>query len=120
MNIGARDAKLNFPGKLINEALVSLGDERKQRKTSAFVGVSFHNTSSAWKAQLWVPETKRKRHIGSYASEVEAAWAHDVAAVKQDLGVPNKKLNFPIQARASLLGQAPQWLLDGKAEPEQP
>ncbi|KAG1672839.1 hypothetical protein FOA52_004643 [Chlamydomonas sp. UWO 241] len=73
--------------------------ERKQRKTSHFIGVSLHTASSAWRCQLWDPVAKRKRQIGSYASEVEAAWAHDVAALKQNPGVPDNKLNLPIQCR---------------------
>ncbi|KAG1656049.1 hypothetical protein FOA52_004467 [Chlamydomonas sp. UWO 241] len=67
------DAKLNVPGKLLRKAPVSLGDERKQRKTSRFIGVSFNKSSSTCKVQIWDPVTKRKWHIGSYASEVEAA-----------------------------------------------
>jgi hypothetical protein len=101
------------------EPPVSLGGDRKAAKSWRFIGVSFHKTSSAWRAQLWNPETNQgKRHIGSCASEVEAAWKHDVEALKQDPGVPDKKLNFPIQARASPSGQAPQWLLDGNPVPE--
>ncbi|KAG1656046.1 hypothetical protein FOA52_004464 [Chlamydomonas sp. UWO 241] len=79
------DATLNFPGELINAAPVSLGDECKQRKTSSFIGVSFHKTSSAWRVQLWDPVTKSKQWMGRYVSRggrsegvrlrgCEAAW----------------------------------------------
>ncbi|KAG1660109.1 hypothetical protein FOA52_015089 [Chlamydomonas sp. UWO 241] len=111
-------SECNFPDEVINEAPVSRGAERKERKTSRFIGVCRH--SFGWRAQLWDPTTKRKLTVRTCASEVEAAWAHDVAAVKQDPDVNDKKLNFPAQARASPSGEAPQWLLEGKPDPEQP
>jgi hypothetical protein len=46
--------------------------------------------------RLWEPQTKRPRHIGSYASEEDAARAYDRAAVQAH--GPDAKRNFPGEA----------------------
>jgi hypothetical protein len=82
------DATRNFPGELISEPPVSLGDERGERKTSkSYTGVSWHKASLAWRACL------NGHHIGLYASDEDAARAYDYAAV--ELGGPDAKRNFP-------------------------
>ncbi|KAG1671908.1 hypothetical protein FOA52_003475 [Chlamydomonas sp. UWO 241] len=86
--------KRNFPGELISEPPVSLGDERRERKSSRFNGVSWHKAREAWQADLWVPDTKRMQYIGLYDSEEDAAMAHDWAAVKLH-GPDYTKRNFP-------------------------
>ncbi|KAG1675878.1 hypothetical protein FOA52_001535 [Chlamydomonas sp. UWO 241] len=83
----------NFPGEVISEPPVSLGDERKKNKTSLYVGVSFDKIRSAWTAFMWDPQTKHQQYIGSYFSEEDAARAHDWAAVK--LRGTGAKRNFP-------------------------
>jgi AP2-like factor (euAP2 lineage) len=60
-------AERNFPGEAISELPVSLGEERKQRQSSQFIGVSGHKANSSWDAQLKNPQTKRNQYIGSYA-----------------------------------------------------
>ncbi|KAG1672574.1 hypothetical protein FOA52_010675 [Chlamydomonas sp. UWO 241] len=84
-------AKRNVPGETMSEP-----PERMQRGSSRFHGVSWLKTSSAWKVQLKDPQTKRVRHIGSFASEEDAARAYDCAAV-QACG-PGAKRNFPGEA----------------------
>jgi hypothetical protein len=64
-----------------------------RRESSSYKGVSWDKGSSAWRAQLWNPETKRQQHIGTYDSEEDAARAYDCAAVKL-LGLDTKR-NFP-------------------------
>ncbi|KAG1664311.1 hypothetical protein FOA52_005709 [Chlamydomonas sp. UWO 241] len=61
-------AKRNFPGEANSELPVSLGEERKQRCCSRFIGVSWHKASSSWSVKLREPHTKRQQHIGCYAS----------------------------------------------------
>jgi hypothetical protein len=61
---------------------VSLGDERRERKTSCFTGVSWNTNRSVWHAYLRNPQTKRRQYIGSYDSETSAAMAYDCAAVE--------------------------------------
>jgi hypothetical protein len=89
---GPDSKKINFPGELISEPPVSLGDQRKERETSRFFGVS--SKGKAWQAQLWNRETKGLQHIGTFASEEDAARAYDCAAVEL-YGPDFKKLNFP-------------------------
>jgi hypothetical protein len=87
------DCKRNFPGEVIEEAPVSLGTQRKDRKTSRFYGVNWDKTLTGWKVHLYDPKTKRQRHVGCYQSEEDAAKAYDHAAVVL-LG-PECKRNFP-------------------------
>ncbi|KAG1659101.1 hypothetical protein FOA52_013747 [Chlamydomonas sp. UWO 241] len=84
----------NFPGELISERPVSLGDEWRERKTSDYIGVSWHKDASAWHARLWDPHTKRTQHIGYYDSEEDAARAYDCALVELR-GPGFTKRNFP-------------------------
>jgi hypothetical protein len=86
-------AQRNFPGEDISELPATVGEERKQRISSHYVGVSWCKASSSWIVRLWDPQTKRQRHIGRYASEEDAARAYDCAAV-QARG-PGVERNFP-------------------------
>jgi hypothetical protein len=87
-------AKLNFPSQTISELPVSLGEERKQRSSSRrYIGVSWHKGNSSFQVMMTDPQTKRQRFIGCFASEEDAAWAYDRAAV--EAGKPDAKLNFP-------------------------
>jgi hypothetical protein len=85
--------KRNFPDEVVTEP-VSLGDERRERKTSRYNGVSWKTAASAWVVHLHNPQTKRKKHIGSYDSETSAAMAYDCAAVQLH-GPDWPKRNFP-------------------------
>ncbi|KAG1680104.1 hypothetical protein FOA52_000217 [Chlamydomonas sp. UWO 241] len=78
---GPEYTKRNFPGELISQRPVSLGDERRESKTSSFHGVCWHKGASSWRAQLWASQTKH-RHIGFYTCEEDAARAYDHALVE--------------------------------------
>jgi hypothetical protein len=91
--------KRNFPGEDIRELPATVGDERKQRSSSRYVGVSWHKARSSWQVQLRDPQTS-SRHIGYYASEEDAARAFDFAAV-QARG-PGAERNFPGEAISDL------------------
>jgi AP2-like factor (ANT lineage) len=84
-------AKRNLPGEDTSEPPVSLGEERRERKTSLFVGVRWNKAN--WSATLYDPQTKRGQYIGSYASEEDAARAYDRAAVQAH--GPGAERNFP-------------------------
>jgi hypothetical protein len=86
-------AERSFPGEAISEAPVSKGDELQQRKSSKYLGVSWDKAKSSFRVDLWDPQTKRSRFIGTYASEEDAARAYDCAVV-QARG-PGAELNFP-------------------------
>jgi hypothetical protein len=86
-------AKRNFPGEVISELPVSLGERRKQLTSSRYIGVSWNRVGPSWRAQLWEPQTKLKRHIGCYTSEDDAARAYDFAAVTAH--GPGATRNFP-------------------------
>jgi hypothetical protein len=90
------DAKRNFPGEAISELPVSLGEERKQRSSSRYIGVCWYKARSVWCAYMKDPETKRRLHIGTYVSEEDAARAFDCAAVKAH--GPGARRNFPGEA----------------------
>ncbi|KAG1659934.1 hypothetical protein FOA52_015372 [Chlamydomonas sp. UWO 241] len=88
--------KLNFPGEIIREPPETLGEGRKkQQTTSRYLGVRWHKGNSVWFVELHDRRTKhqRRRHIGSFASEEDAARAYDHAAVRA-YG-PGAKRNFP-------------------------
>ncbi|KAG1661752.1 hypothetical protein FOA52_004811 [Chlamydomonas sp. UWO 241] len=89
-------AARNFPGEVITEMPVRVGEERreerKQGTSSRHNGVAWHRASSSWRVRLWDPHAKRDRFIGYYASKEAAARAYDCAAV-QALG-PGTKRNF--------------------------
>ncbi|KAG1654191.1 hypothetical protein FOA52_004566 [Chlamydomonas sp. UWO 241] len=110
----------NFPDEVNSEPPASLKDEQSARRTSQFIGVSLNAKTRKWVTKLHVSNSKRVRRLGNLVSEVEAAWKHVVEALKQNPSVPNERLNFPAQVRASPSGPPPQWLLDGKPEPKQP
>jgi hypothetical protein len=87
-------AERNFPDEAINELPVTpMGDERKQRSSSRYVGVCWDKAKSSWRVQLYDTRTKRQRRIGYFASEDDAARAYDCAAVQA--GGPGAKRNFP-------------------------
>jgi hypothetical protein len=73
---------------------------KRQHSTSRYIGVSWCKAKSSWRAQLTDPQTKRRRQIGSFASEEDAARAYDCAAV-QALG-PGAARNFPGEAISEL------------------
>ncbi|KAG1673875.1 hypothetical protein FOA52_012900 [Chlamydomonas sp. UWO 241] len=75
-------AERNFPGEAANGLPVPVGTEQKQRGSSRFIGVCWHKASSSWQVKLRDPQTKRQQHIGTYASEEDAAHAYDRAAVQ--------------------------------------
>ncbi|KAG1655285.1 hypothetical protein FOA52_007981 [Chlamydomonas sp. UWO 241] len=95
---GGNDGKRNFPDEVISQTPASLGDAM----TSDFYGVSWYMATSAWKAQLYIPRSKRLgdmqgksiKCIGSSDSEVDAAMAYDCAAVELN-GSDWPKRNFP-------------------------
>jgi hypothetical protein len=86
-------SKRNFPGEAISEPPVSLGEQRKQRSSSRFIGVMWHKASSSFRVELYDSQTKSKRHIGCYTSEEDAARAYDHAVVEAH--GPDAKRNFP-------------------------
>jgi hypothetical protein len=86
-------AKRNFPGEATSEPPETVGEERKQRSSSRYLGVSWVTARSSFQVGLWDPQTKREQHIGRYASEEDAARAYDCAAVQAH--GPSAKRNFP-------------------------
>ncbi|KAG1664307.1 hypothetical protein FOA52_005705 [Chlamydomonas sp. UWO 241] len=94
-------AKRNFPGEAISELPETVGEKKKKKRSSSrFIGVSWHKSRSAWRVGLTDPNTKRLRHIGSFASKEEAARAYDCAAVQ--VHGPGAKRNFPGEAISEL------------------
>jgi hypothetical protein len=89
-------AKRNFPDEAISELPVSLGEERKQRTSSRYMGVSWYKAQSSWAVSLTDPQTKRRRSVGYFASEEDAARAYDCAAVRES-GTDARR-NFPGEA----------------------
>jgi hypothetical protein len=70
----------------------NMHNRRKRKNTSSkYIGVSFHKTYKAWVSQI-VHEGKR-RWIGKFESEIEAARAFDEAAEKYHGEFA--RLNFP-------------------------
>ncbi|KAG1656381.1 hypothetical protein FOA52_011006 [Chlamydomonas sp. UWO 241] len=67
--------------------------EGRQRSSSRFIGVTWNKSGSSWGVQLWDPLAKRNWHIGSYATEEDAAKAYDCAAVQ--VNGPGARRNFP-------------------------
>ncbi|KAG1659226.1 hypothetical protein FOA52_008995 [Chlamydomonas sp. UWO 241] len=114
LNMQGHDAKRNFPHELVTAPPVSTGERRRERKTSKYLGVSYHKGASAWRADLWDPQLQRRERIGSFASEEEAARAYDYTAFQ--ICGPNAKRNFaePITEPPLSLG-VKQRAREGKA-----
>ncbi|KAG1669321.1 hypothetical protein FOA52_014883 [Chlamydomonas sp. UWO 241] len=89
-----RDTKRNFAGELSSEPPVTVGEHRKERKSSRYNGVSINTAQGVWEVHVWNPQTKRSRSIGCYTTEEEAARAYDCEAVKL-FGPDYSKRNFP-------------------------
>jgi hypothetical protein len=94
-------AECNFPGEANSELPETVGEKRKQRSSSHYIGVTWHMADSSWRVRLTEPQTKRKRQIGSFASEQDAARAYDCAAVQAH--GPGTKRNSRIGSLASCL-----------------
>ena len=58
----------------------------KHSKSSKYKGVSWHKAKHNWRSQI------KKRYLGSFKTDIEAAWAYDKAA-KEEYG-QFAKLNF--------------------------
>jgi hypothetical protein len=86
---------------------VSKGEERKQNKSSRYIGVCWDKSRSNWRVDL--KRNKRNRCIGHFASE-DAAVAYDCAAV-QARG-PGAKRNFPDGA----IGELPETVGEQKKQ----
>jgi hypothetical protein len=95
-------AKRNFPGEAISEAPETVGEKRKQRSSSCYIGITWHKGHSAWHVRLADPQTKRSWTVGYYTSEEDAARAYDCAAVQAH--GPGAKRNFPGEA----ISEAPE------------
>jgi hypothetical protein len=92
-------AERNFPSEAISEPPVGLGERRRQRRSSRYIGVFWYKASSSFtrrRVNLTDPQTKRCRHIGYYASEEDAARAYDCAAVQAH--GPGAERNFAGEA----------------------
>jgi hypothetical protein len=82
----------------ISDTPAAVGEERKLKKSSRYVGVSWHKATSLCgrtrgRVRLWDPQTKSERQIGRYACEEDAARAYDDAAVQAH--GPGARRNFP-------------------------
>jgi hypothetical protein len=95
-------ARRNFPDETISEPPVTVGEQKKQRSSSRYVGVSWYKArSSHVKARSAVgPADQAEQHIGRFASEENAARAYDCAAVQAH--GPGAKRNFPAEAISEL------------------
>jgi hypothetical protein len=91
--------KRNFPGETVSEP-AAVGEKRKECGSSRYLGVTWHKAKSSFYVQLWDPQTKRTRHVGSYTSQEDAARAYDFAAVQAH--GPGVKRNFPGEAISEL------------------
>ncbi|KAG1661172.1 hypothetical protein FOA52_002624 [Chlamydomonas sp. UWO 241] len=89
-------AERNFPHEAIIEEPETVGDKRKQRSTSRYLGVHWDSSKSTWRVTLRIPQTNRKQYFGSFASEEDAARAFDRAVVQ--VRGPGAKRNFPDEA----------------------
>ncbi|KAG1662816.1 hypothetical protein FOA52_009030 [Chlamydomonas sp. UWO 241] len=84
------------------QPLAATGEQAEGKPARKYRRVSRHMASSSWMAELRAadnPLTKRKKYIGRYASEEEAARAYDYAVVQlavEQLRDPGcTKRNFP-------------------------
>jgi len=71
--------------------------QKRKNTTSRFVGVSFYKSRGKWAA--YINAAKKRINIGHFNSEIEAARAHDQAAVKYHGEFA--RLNFPEVATPS-------------------
>jgi hypothetical protein len=69
---------------------------KRKGSSSRYLGVTWHTANSSWCVRLTGPQTKRQRHVGSFASEEDAARAYDFAAVQAH--GPGAKRNCPGEA----------------------
>ncbi len=65
--------------------------KRRDARTSRFKGVSWNALGRNWKAQIW--ESGRTRHLGVFATELQAAFAYDDAAYA--IAGEFARINFP-------------------------
>jgi len=72
----------------------------KIKSTSKYLGVSLNKRYKNWIAQIG--KDGRKKNLGTFCCEIQAAKAYDAAAIKFHGEFAN--LNFPEQARAALKG----------------
>jgi hypothetical protein len=80
-----------------NSILVKIEeDEHTKKRSSQFIGVSFHDSKSKWTAKRWSKKEKRNVQNGAYRDEESAAHASDTLARKLiKNGEKGLKLNFP-------------------------
>lgn len=86
-------AHLNFPDR--RDEYIDRAEDlilnRKRITSSKYIGVSWYKAGSQWEA--YVSRDKKRRRVGVFADEVEAAIARDKMAV--ELYGDAAKLNFP-------------------------
>jgi hypothetical protein len=73
---------------------------KRQSSSSRFIGVSRQKATSSFLVHLKDQQPKRRRHVGYFASEEDAARAYDCAAVQ--MNGPGVKRNFPGEAISEL------------------
>lgn len=56
----------------------NMQNSRPRKGTSPYKGVSWHNTRKEWRAQIY--HNGKKMHLGSFATDVEAARAYNKKA----------------------------------------
>ncbi len=85
---------LNFPNELEKSKKVLPHHEKKKkdRKTSRYIGVSWHKSSLRWKATIRIRGVQE--NLGYFHDQEEAARAYDARNIQ--LG-RTTKLNFPLQ-----------------------
>jgi hypothetical protein len=63
------------------------------RKTSKWRGVSWKTRDQRWVVNIGLPNGKKKRYLGAFKEEDDAARAYDAAAMQEKLNI--SQLNFP-------------------------
>lgn len=66
-------------------------DKHIHKTTSQFTGISWNTQRSKWRSAIYVKH--KTICIGYFENEVEAAFAYDSKV--RELGLTNRKLNFP-------------------------